>query len=411
MWASTKAVTPEDEVPLNTSRAHDGPLDEDEKERIRSALLDDSESGENEDNVDGSQEEEEGEGEEESDGDSDAEDVPLRASEFWDRNLSRISKERGKVPKQSLKERQLALIGAEVRNVMEEAERDLHDRESRFLEETRRRWVSLGMIREEDAHLLDKVGGPYYPNIERTREEYFLRKREEEMQELEEKARKFYEDEWVLQKEQELTDLQKQEDSATDQDVKKALQYMIGVAEEALKLNFKKVEVPGLAKLVLEERRRKCVEMGLTSTQQTQWICTIWQSLPYPCEALPRRDEETDEEDMFITQAPSHTQDSGYRETVEELNPLSPSGAATPRRSPPFDPDFVPPTPSWVVRPIEDYSLPSTWGGIPVNSPKRPTKRKSPGMQRAGKRGKCLSGQKTILASSCLHTTSLCMSQ
>ena len=254
------------------------------------------------------------------------------------------------------------------------------------------------MIREEDAHLLDKLGGPYHPNIERTREEYFLRKREEEMQELEEKARKFYEDEWVLQKEQELIDLQKQEGSATDPDVQKALQYMIGVAEEALKLNFKKVEVPGLAKLVLEERRRKCVEMGWTSTQQTQWICTIWQSLPYPCEALPRREEETDEEDMFITQAPSHTQDGGYRESpsVEELNPLSPSGAATPRKSPLFDPDFVPPTPSWVERPIEDYSLPSTWGGIPVNSPKWPTKRKSQGMQRAGKRGKCLSGQKTI---------------
>ena len=236
-------------------------------------------------------------------------------------------------------------------------------------------------------HLLDKVGGPYHPNLERTHEEYFLRKREEEMQELEEKARKFCEDKWVLQKEQELIDLQNQESSATEQDVKKALQYMIGVAEEALKLNFKKVEVPGLAKLVLEERRRKCVEMGWTSTQQTQWICTIWQSLPYPCEALPRREEETDEEDMFITQAPSHTQDSGYREslflndevfmtkcpltpsiteTVEEVNPLSHSGAATPRRSPPFDPDFVPQLLAGLKDQLEDYSLPGTWGGIPV---------------------------------------------
>ena len=31
MWACTKEDTPEDEVPLNTSRAHDGPLDKDEK--------------------------------------------------------------------------------------------------------------------------------------------------------------------------------------------------------------------------------------------------------------------------------------------------------------------------------------------------------------------------------------------
>ena len=39
--------------------------------------------------------------------------------------------------------------------------------------------MSLGMIREEDSHLLESVNGPYHPNIERSREEYLAKKRQE----------------------------------------------------------------------------------------------------------------------------------------------------------------------------------------------------------------------------------------
>ena len=34
---------------------------------------------------------------------------------------------------------------------------------ARILAETKQHWISLGMIREEDAHLLETVEGPYHP--------------------------------------------------------------------------------------------------------------------------------------------------------------------------------------------------------------------------------------------------------
>ena len=37
---------------------------------------------------------------------------------------------------------------------------------ARILAETRQHWISLGMIREEDAHLLEKVESPYHPRID-----------------------------------------------------------------------------------------------------------------------------------------------------------------------------------------------------------------------------------------------------
>ena len=51
------------------------------------------------------------------------------------------------------------------------------------------------MIREEDAHLLETVEGPYYPRIERSREEYFAKKKEEEQKNLQDKASNYYENE------------------------------------------------------------------------------------------------------------------------------------------------------------------------------------------------------------------------
>ena len=70
----------------------------------------------------------------------------------------------------------------------------------RILAETRQHWISHGMIREEDAQLLETVEGPYHPRIERSREEYFTKKKEEQKN-LQDEASKYYENEWVWAKE------------------------------------------------------------------------------------------------------------------------------------------------------------------------------------------------------------------
>ena len=61
---------------------------------------------------------------------------------------------------------------------------------------------------------------------------------------LEKIARKYYREEWILSKEKELQELQKQEDAAVDLDTKGALSYMISVAVDALKLCFLKKKFP-----------------------------------------------------------------------------------------------------------------------------------------------------------------------
>ena len=116
---------------------------------------------------------------------------------------------------------------------------------------------------------------------------------------MEEKARQYYQDDWVLTKEEELRQLQKQEDAATDDHVKRAQEYMIELTVDALKLRFQRYEVPGLSKLVLLERRKKAVDMKWLSPQQAQHIHSIWSPLPYPCHS---QEDESDEEQLFITQ-------------------------------------------------------------------------------------------------------------
>ena len=155
------------------------------------------------------------------------------------------------------------------------------------------------MMREDDARLLHSVEGPYHANIERSREVYFARKKEEDQRLLEEKAYQYYQHEWVLTKEEELRQLQKQEDAATDDDVKRAQQYMMELTVDALKLRFQRYEVPGLSKLVLLETRKKAVEKKWLSPQQAQHIHSIWSPLPYPCHSQA---DESDEEQLFITQ-------------------------------------------------------------------------------------------------------------
>ena len=71
---------------------------------------------------------------------------------------------------------------------------------------------------------------------------------------MEENAAKLFENEWVWEKE--LRQLQEQKETATDAEVKCGLQYMIGVKVEALKLHFKRDDLPGLSELLVAERMK-----------------------------------------------------------------------------------------------------------------------------------------------------------
>jgi len=185
----------------------------------------------------------------------------------------------------------------------------------RVLEETRERWISLGMMRAEDAHLLESVEGPYHPNIERSREQYFSRKKEDHRM-LEKKAREYYQNEWVFAKEKELRELQEQEEAAADIEVKHAIQYMIQVSVEALKLKHQETEVPGLSKFALLERKKKALEMKWLSPPVHR-VNSIWGPLPYPCDH--REDGESDEESLFVTQS---TAPKSRSRQVKEERPI-----------------------------------------------------------------------------------------
>lgn len=116
------------------------------------------------------------------------------------------------------------------------------------------------------------------------------------------KAREYYEDEWVLRKEKELQDLQMREDSATDVDVKRALEYIISLTTDALKSRFQCEEVPGLSKFVLLERKKKAVEMNWLSPQQAEHVKGIWCPLPYPSHGV---DDDWYEQQLSTTNATS----------------------------------------------------------------------------------------------------------
>ncbi|KAJ7337887.1 hypothetical protein OS493_008045 [Desmophyllum pertusum] len=59
------------------------------------------------------------------------------------------------------------------------------------------------MMKEEDADLLESVDGPHHPNIEKTREKYFAKKKAEEERQLSEKAGNYYNDDWIIAKDKE----------------------------------------------------------------------------------------------------------------------------------------------------------------------------------------------------------------
>ena len=246
VWAGRVARTLDDELPppIPGSAAKPNEFDDEERNRIETMNLEDSES-EQEASI------EEGQLVVENDDDlSEGEDNQVNSdaestsSDGWESTLEKIFELRDQQPCNNLRQRQLGLIAAGVKRATKERETEAERAKARILAETRQHWISLGMIREEDAHLLETVEGPYHPRVERSREEYFAKKKEEEQKNLQDKASNYYENEWVWAKEKELRQPQEQEETARDGDFKRAVHYMIEVTVDALKLNFKRCLLP-----------------------------------------------------------------------------------------------------------------------------------------------------------------------
>ena len=308
VWAAKMAVTPDDELPRPSTETYGGdePFGEEEEARIRNLTLDESHKDSDKNIADDPCKESSQQSQENKREESERVNQAEGSSSYvnmWEKDLEMISKLRETEPPHSLKHRQLDLIGANVKQFKEDCRNPEEVRMAQFLEETKVRRIAVGMLREEDAHLLLTVDGPYHANFEKTIEEYFAKKKAEEERALKEKAKSYYEDEWVMAKEKELQDLQRKEDAATDPDTKRALVYIMGVAVDALKGRFQQEEVPRLKKYVLLERRRVAIELGWCSRDQAATIQSIWSQLPYP------KEQESDEDlEMFITQSTAPSQ-------------------------------------------------------------------------------------------------------
>ena len=111
-------------------------------------------------------------------GNSEESDTAAAYLDQWEESLkNNIARLQEQEPCHSLKQRQLGLLAADVKRTVDERESREERARLRILEETKERWISLGMLKEEDAHLLQSVNGPYHPNIEHSRDQYFARRR------------------------------------------------------------------------------------------------------------------------------------------------------------------------------------------------------------------------------------------
>ena len=97
-----------------------------------------------------------------------------------------------------------------------------------------------------------------------------------------------------------------------DDDIKRAIHYMIGVTVEALKLNFKRHELPGLLRLVIMERRKRARERKWIFREQAERVTSVWAPMPYPFDGQESHDQE-----IFIT--PSSSQTSTPRSTSQTV--------------------------------------------------------------------------------------------
>ena len=67
----------------------------------------------------------------------------------------------------------------------------------------------MGMLKKEDTYLLQSVKGPYHPNRDLSRDQYFSGKKQEDQRILEKKGREYFNNRWIVEKNRELRDLQK----------------------------------------------------------------------------------------------------------------------------------------------------------------------------------------------------------
>lgn len=113
------------------------------------------------------------------------------------------------------------------------------------------------MMRQEDAHLLETVEGSYHSTIERLREDYFEKNKEEQTI-LEEKTAKYPLRERMGGEKEKLLQLQELEKGAKEEEVKCALHH---------KLHLGREDLPVVSKLIITERKKRAIDMTWLSGQ------------------------------------------------------------------------------------------------------------------------------------------------
>ena len=174
VWATKVAVTPGNELPRPSTEtcSDDEPFGEEEKAPIKNPTLDGSDRDSDEDVAVETCEEPSQRSQESNESERvNEEEVSSSYVDIWEKDLEMISKLREKEPRDILRRRQLEIIGASVKQLKEDCRSRKEVRMAQSLEETKARWIAVGMLREEDTHFLQSVDGPYHPNIEKTREE------------------------------------------------------------------------------------------------------------------------------------------------------------------------------------------------------------------------------------------------
>ena len=184
VWTCGLAITPDDELPppMPGTSVQQGDIGEEEREWIRNVQLDESESGQ-----EGSEPTEPNTGIEDSIVERESEESNPDSTYLdpWEESLKNIARLQEQESCHSLKQGRLGLLAAEVRRTVDKRKSREESPRLRVLEETKERWISLGMLKEKDAHLLQSVNGPYHPNIERSSDQYFARKKQENQRMLE----------------------------------------------------------------------------------------------------------------------------------------------------------------------------------------------------------------------------------
>ena len=138
VWACSLAITPDDELPapMPGTSVQQGDIDEEEKERIRTMLLDESESEQK-----GSEPTETNTAIDDSnvEGESEESDTDSTYLDQWEESLKNIALLQEQEPCHSLKQRELGLLAAEVKRTVDERESLEERARLRVLDETKER--------------------------------------------------------------------------------------------------------------------------------------------------------------------------------------------------------------------------------------------------------------------------------